>query len=493
MKTPFKILVAGALVATAGLVGGETNAWAANSCDALVDPIYQRSNPAQRTTLLTPWASEADKAAQNHGYVTDNGVAFKASTKAGDGLVPMHRLYRAATGDFVWLPPGPEKDSAVSKFGYADQGVFFHALASKGDCGTPVYRYLKGTTHHYAASQEARDALTADGWKEEGVSFYAVPAAPKANDTDTVFSLAALPDTQNEVNDQRDTRFKDRMQWLVNNKASLDLRHVLHSGDVTNWGWLEKSQYTMASDAFKVLDNAGIPYQAAIGNHDTRAVGYNGNPNNPGPGGAAYQDHPDCPKVLGAGQCDSRLLVRHTEEWNAAFPASRFKGVGGTFENGKSDNMYQTFSAGGVDWLVLSLELYPRAEAVEWAKQVVKANPKRNVIVVTHSYLTGDRKIRQDKEYGSTTPQYLFDNLIKVYPNIKMVFSGHVGQWGTRLDKGDNGNTIVSYLTTLHSNNNPVRTLEINTANGSVTSKLVTPNKGTSENDSTKVTLSFVK
>ncbi|MDO5092349.1 MAG: metallophosphoesterase [Propionibacteriaceae bacterium] len=283
------------------------------------------------------------------------------------------------------------------------------------------------------------------------------------------------------------------MEWLVQNKDALDLRYVLHSGDVTNWGWIESSQYTVASDAFSVLDAAGIPYEAAIGNHDTRAVGYNGDAANPGLGRAAYQDHPDCPKVLGADQSDSRLLVRHTEEWNGTFPASRFKNVAGTFETGKSDNMYQTFSAGGVDWLVLTLELYPRAEAVDWAKQVVSSNPNRKVIVVTHSYLTGDLQIGQNAEYGSTTPQYLFDNLIKVYPNIKMVFSGHTGEWGTRVDKGNQGNTIVSYLTALHSTDNPLRTLEVNTGTGQVTTKLVTPNKGTSEPDNTPVTLSFVK
>ena len=54
--------------------------------------------------------------------------------------------------------------------------------------------------------------------------------------------------------------------------------------------------------------------------------------------------------------------------YNATFPTSRFPRLGGTFETNKIDNSYQTFSAGGVDWLVLTLELWPRAAAVQWAQ-----------------------------------------------------------------------------------------------------------------------------
>ncbi len=493
MRRTFTAVLAVALVAASAVVVGAWRSWGANACEALTSPVYQRSSPTQQATLLTPWRQEADKAVNTYGFTTDHGTPFAASTAAGPGLVPVHRLYHAATGDFIWLQAGADKDAAVAKLGYSDAGVNFYALPGSSGCAVPVIRFTKENHHHYAVSQQQQDDLASAGWAKEDVAFYGAPVTSAPSPTDTVFGLAALPDTQNEVHHPSDTRARDRMQWLVSNREELDLRYVLHSGDVTNWGWLEPSQYAVADAAFGILDQAKIPYQAAIGNHDTRAVGYNGDPKNPGPGGAAYQDHPDCPKKLGADQCDSRILVRQTQEWNATFPASRFTGVGGTFESGKSDNMYQTFSAGGVDWLVLTLELYPRAEAVAWANQVVESNPKRNVIVVTHSYLNGSLEIGQSAEYGATSPQYLFDNLIKVHPNIKMVFSGHTGSWGTRLDKGANGNTVVSYLTSLHSSDNPVRTLEVNTATGSVTTKLVTPNRGTTESDSTQVTLSLVR
>ena len=51
---------------------------------------------------------------------------------------------------------------------------------------------------------------------------------------------------------------------------------MLHTGDVVNWGWLVPAQYAIASEAMLPLERAGIPYALTIGNHDTRAVGWNG-------------------------------------------------------------------------------------------------------------------------------------------------------------------------------------------------------------------------
>jgi hypothetical protein len=75
-----------------------------------------------------------------------------------------------------------------------------------------------------------------------------------------------------------------------------------------------------------------------------------------------------------------------------------------------------------------------------------------------------ERNIEQSGSYGANSPQYLFDNLIKQYANIKFVFSGHVGVAGSRVDTGVHGNKIYSFLQTVHSNTtNPVRLVEIDT------------------------------
>lgn len=480
-----KIRLALALL-TALAVSGQ--ATAAVNCDALSKPIYHSVNPASQANLLTPWKTEYDKAASTYGFTDQRDAPFKAAWVAADGLAAAHRLYKASTGDFVWISKPAEIAGAVANYGYADQGPSFYVSNESSACTVPVYRYLKGTKHRHAVTQAERDALTAAGWIYEGISFHAVPAqAPQP--VDTKFSFAVLPDTQNEsqasedrVNrNWNDFRFKQRAQWLASNKAQLDLRFVTHSGDVTNWGERDEHQYTVISAGLKPLEDAGIPYSLSIGNHDTRAIGC--------PGGSA---------CTGPGEPPVSTLVRHTPLFNQYFN-SRFANIAGRFEAGKVDNHYSLYEAGGVKWMVLVLELWPRQAAIDWAKGVVAAHSKHNVIVVTHSYLNADGSIYgSNGGYGATSPQHLFNTLIKVYPNIRMVFSGHTGNAASRVDTGVNGNTIVSMLETFHSPNgtNPVRIVEVDTAANSLTTYIhspATPSVSYSQYDKVVTGMNFVK
>ncbi|MFK3983401.1 carbohydrate-binding domain-containing protein [Micromonospora sp. NPDC050397] len=273
--------------------------------------------------------------------------------------------------------------------------------------------------------------------------------------TDTKFSFAVMPDTQQEVLNSGDTRFRNRTDWLVQNRSALDLRFVTSSGDVVNWDTPDHSQYVIARNAMRPIETAGIPYALAIGNHDTQATGVGGSARDP---------------------ARTRELVRDTTVFNQFFTVSQYGAVKGQFETGKVDNSYSTFEAGGVQWMVLTLELWPRVEAVNWAKNVVAAHPRHNVIVVTHDYIDGNGNIEQSASYGATSPQYLFDNLVKQYANIRFVFSGHVGVAGNRVDTGVNGNKIYTFLQTFHSNTtNPVRLVEVDTAANSLRTWIYAP------------------
>lgn len=288
--------------------------------------------------------------------------------------------------------------------------------------------------------------------------------------------MAVIPDTQQEVISPGDTRMRDRTRWLARQSRSLGLKYVLQTGDLVNWGWLDPRQYAVASDAMKPLERRGIPYAIAPGNHDTRAVGWNGAG---GYGGDAYVKNPECLQRFPAAECSTPRLVRRTEELNAAFPAARLGGVDGAFEPGKIDNVYSTFKAGGLRWLVLSLELWPRPEAVEWARQVVAANPRHNVVISTHSYLDANNQVSGSVDYGATSPQYLFDRVVSAFPNVKLVFSGHTGVAGHRIDRGVAGNKIASFLGTFHSQGtNPVRLLRVDPRRDRVTSRFTAPATG---------------
>lgn len=290
------------------------------------------------------------------------------------------------------------------------------------------------------------------------------------------FTLAVVPDTQAEIFGD-DTRLRDRFTWLADRRDRLDLRFVAHVGDVTNWGWLAPKQLAKASDAFRVLEGAGVPYSIAVGNHDTRAVGWNGRD---GYGGRFYADNPKCLERFLPEDCTTERLLRRTEEINAVFDADRFGAVVDAFEPGKIDNLYSTFEAGGLSWLVLDLEMWPRPEVVEWADQVVAAHPDHNVVVNTHMYASAANKITRNAEYGDTSPRVLWNRLISRHPNIVLVVSGHVqGTAASRVDLGRHGNQVVTLLTAFHaSGTNPVRLVRIDPDRGVLRTRISAPATG---------------
>lgn len=436
-------------------------AGAAPDCTALTAPVYFRVNPSSTASLLTRSAQEAINAGNVYGFTDDRGVPFQAAAAPAAGLVGVHRLYKGSTGDFVWIANPAEIAGAVANYGYVDQGINFHASSSSASCVQPVYRYRKGTKHRPAVTQAERDALVAAGWVQETISFYAAVGAPAVDPT---FTIAMMPDTQQEVRPSlprnlNDTRFRGRAQWLADNRESLDLRFVGHTGDVVNWGERDEYQYQVVSDGLQPLEQAGIPFSMSIGNHDTRAVCA---------GGSA------CPGESASAN------VRLSPLFNQYF-GNRFIDLAGRYETGKVDNQYSVFDAGGVHWMVLTLELWARTPVIEWARQVVAAHPDYNVIVTTHAYLNSDGSISTSNGgYGANSPLYLFDHLIKVYPNIRMVFSGHVGIAASREDTGVNGNKIASFMQTFHSNTtNPVRLVEIDTAANTAVTHIYAPQTDT--------------
>lgn len=438
----------------AGLLASLTYAGAAQAqavnCAAMRDPVHLLINPTNGTNLLTVSAHEANQAG-DQGFTLRRGTPIKAGRKPGHGLIAVHRLINHGSGDYIWLTNQNEIRNAVLNLGYTDYGAGFHASPTAQECTAPVWRYKKGNKHRHAFSEADRAALLADGWTYETVSFHArlMPQPP-----DTQFSFAVIPDTQNEVfNGTPRTRHLGRANWLVSNRDALDLRWVLHSGDITNWGERDEPQYVVASEGVAPLEQAGIPVAYTPGNHDTRAVCQ---------GGGA------CPGE--SASVNVRFMPLFSQYFNERFAVS------GRMEPGKIDNYYALFEAGGVNWMVLSLELWPRTTAIDWAKGVVAAHPNHNVIVVTHMHLNGDGSISTSNGgYGANSPMFLYQQLISQYANIRFVFSGHVGSAAYRVDTGVHGNKIASFLQAFHSQSNPVRIVEIDTQTDEVSTWIYAP------------------
>ncbi|WP_080905085.1 metallophosphoesterase [Parabacteroides sp. Marseille-P3160] len=237
------------------------------------------------------------------------------------------------------------------------------------------------------------------------------------------FTIPVFPDTQCEV-DSKPEMLESQVDWIIKNKEKLNIPLVLHVGDVANYD--NFTHWEIAGEYFAKFDKARIPYAIALGNHDTEAVGeYSGS--------------------AAPGNVNQNL--RKTFKFNSYFPTSRFIAQRGRYEPGKSDNAYYTFRVGNTNWLVVVLEFCPRQGPINWAGDVIKAYHEYNVILLTHYHLSGKGEIVQNNAgYGDFSPQFVFDRLIKVYPNIRLVLSGHVMSSALKVDTGINNNKIYQIL-----------------------------------------------
>lgn len=269
------------------------------------------------------------------------------------------------------------------------------------------------------------------------------------------FVIPVLPDTQGEINYQP-AMFTSQMEWLTAKKDSLNIPIVLHVGDVVDFN--NTVQYQRASEGFSILDKAKVPYAITLGNHDTNAVGENSGSAAPG---------------------NANENLRTTSRFNSYFPASRFTHQKDRFEKNKNDNATYTFKAGGLNWLVITLEFCPRQGAVNWANQVLNHYPNHNAIILTHFFLTPNGEISPTNAgYGDLTLQSVYDQLIKKHRNVLLVLSGHNDNTAWREDIGEKGNHIYSILQDYQFEDNGgglIRLLEIDPEAGTIAAKMFSP------------------
>jgi hypothetical protein len=280
--------------------------------------------------------------------------------------------------------------------------------------------------------------------------FLTAIAAAQSSD----FTIIALPDTQNEAQFFPGA-LSSQTDWVVEHRDDLHIKMVLGEGDIVN-DFSSQAQQQNADAAFRVLDRADVPYMLAIGNHDyDGAAPKNGRP------------------VTG---------------FNRFFGPARYAGRAyyrGNFPDGSNENFFGVLDIGGQNFLFLVLEFMPRAESVAWAESVLKANPDKQVIVVTHSYMFVDNTRvdacdTQDMPQGNSTGDDLWQVLRK-YPNVIMVLSGHLtnGQAAHRSDLGDNGNLVnqifANYQTFPNGGDGWLRIISFHPSKNSISVKTFSP------------------
>lgn len=243
------------------------------------------------------------------------------------------------------------------------------------------------------------------------------------------WTLVILPDTQN-YSTSYPGLFHLQTQWAVDNREKYNIVYVLQNGDVTNNN--SSVEWERASQALGRLDGV-VPYALVPGNHDYST------------GGTAK---------------DRTTLM------NNYFPPSRFTKwptFGGVMDEGRIENNYHLFQAGGKNWLILGLEWGPRDRALEWGNQILKKFPNHKAIIMTHAYLYSDstRHDWQQKggnqnwnphaygtEGGVNDGEEMWQKMVKKHANVFMTINGHVlnDGLGFLVSKADYGNMVNQIL-----------------------------------------------
>jgi hypothetical protein len=174
--------------------------------------------------------------------------------------------------------------------------------------------------------------------------------------TPGAWTIVLLPDTQH-YSRKYPGLFTAQTGWIVANRERLDIRFVVHLGDVTDTN--SPREWRNARDSMSLLDGV-VPYSIIAGNHDH------------GPGGNASTR-------------DTLLNEYFDFKSHAAQPT-----FGGALEDGRLENTYHLFEAGGRQWIVLCLEWGPRDRAIQWADSVMERHKDRTGILVTHAYMNNN-------------------------------------------------------------------------------------------------------
>lgn len=270
----------------------------------------------------------------------------------------------------------------------------------------------------------------------------------------SAFTLVVLPDIQIAVQNKPQL-FSAQTEWILQHRTDLNIPFVVHEGDVVEWP-SRTSDWTRATAAMYPL-NQTVPYAISVGNHDF-----------------------DAWACKPAATCDPNAHIavdRSTTRFNTAFPLSMFAqspGFVGSFPVGRSDNTAVRFTAGGLDWLVVSLAYRPTAEELAWANEIIVQHPDLRVILNTHEYQNGvDR---------SAVGDGIWNSLVRRHRTVGLVLSGHYTAAGSRIDEGDNGNTVYqvqadyqTYSAAEVNDNSYLRIMEFDPAAGVIRVRTFSP------------------
>lgn len=143
----------------------------------------------------------------------------------------------------------------------------------------------------------------------------------------------------------------DIHNWVIANRERMNIQYMFHDGDIIDDEMLIP-EWENADAAYKLLDDAGIPYGVLAGNHD---VGH---------------------------------LSGDYGNYGAYFGESRFNQnpwYGESYENNRGH--YDLITVDGIDFIMVYMGWGIGDQEIEWMNEVLARYPERKAILNFHEYL----------------------------------------------------------------------------------------------------------
>ncbi|WP_052022976.1 metallophosphoesterase, partial [Actinotalea ferrariae] len=202
-------------------------------------------------------------------------------------------------------------------------------------------------------------------------------------ESDTQYYNESFPERQLDIH-----------RYVLDQRDEMNIQYLLHTGDVVD-DFDQEFQWLNADPAYRMLDEAGLPYGVLAGNHDV---------------GGARADYSAFSRWFGA----------------ARFSANPW--WGGDFQDNRGH--YDLVTVAGIDFLMLSMGWAPGDEAIAWMNEVLARYPERVAVVNLHEYMLTTGGL-------GPIPQRIQDEVVATNPNVRIVTSGHYHDAFTRVDGFD--------------------------------------------------------
>lgn len=209
------------------------------------------------------------------------------------------------------------------------------------------------------------------------MQYYGIkPFLEYKNPNDNFFSILVIPDSQSMAIHSHD-KFRQHIQWIVDNEGERKISFVVHVGDVITLGNSTESstdRWELASSSMQLLQDADIPYLVIPGNHD--------------------------------------LYFLDTGVYDVEDSFSKY------FPDGH--NVYSFFNTSdGLEFIVVGFEYDPSSDVLRWVNDTLNMYPDKHAILFTHSFMGRNGKRTDIGEHA-------YDVVVQYHSNIMMVLSGHV-------------------------------------------------------------------